>query len=99
MRAAGVIFAFYFQTIRYDTGFTIGLIAFTAAVLGGIGNLPRRGAGSDVDRLIQAFNEGLEWHSPGPGWTISIVFSVLIIILVFRPQGLLGEHVPEGAAA
>ena len=38
--AAGVLFAFYFQTIRYDTGFTIGLIAFTAAVLGGIGNLP-----------------------------------------------------------
>jgi branched-chain amino acid transport system permease protein len=94
--AAGVLFAFYYQTIRYDTGFTIGLIAFTAAVLGGIGNLPGAVLGAVLIGFIQAFNEGLGWHAPGPGWTESIVFSILIIILVFRPQGLLGEHVPEG---
>ena len=63
--AAGVLFAFYFQTIRYDTGFTLGLIAFTAAVLGGIGNLPGAVLGALIIGLIQAFNEGLSWHSPG----------------------------------
>jgi branched-chain amino acid transport system permease protein len=46
--------------------------------------------------LIQNFNEGLPWHSPGSAWTESIVFAVLILILVFRPQGLLGERTPEG---
>ena len=65
--AAGVIFAFYFQTIRYDTGFTLGLIAFTAAVLGGIGNLPGAVLGAMLIGLVQAFVEGLAWHSPGPG--------------------------------
>jgi branched-chain amino acid transport system permease protein len=93
---AGVLFAFYNQTIRYDTGFTIGLIAFTAAVLGGIGNLAGAVLGAWLIGFIQAFNEGLPWISPGPAWTESIVFSILIIILVFRPQGLLGEQVPEG---
>ena len=47
--------------------------------------------------FIQAFNEGLRWHSPGSDWTQSIVFSILILILVFRPEGLLGERTPEGA--
>ena len=47
--------------------------------------------------LIQAFNEGLAWHSPGSDWTQSIVFAILILILVFRPEGLLGERTPEGA--
>ena len=46
--------------------------------------------------LIQAFNEGLNWHAPGSDWTQSIVFSILILILVFRPEGLLGERTPEG---
>ena len=94
--AAGVLFAFYFQTIRYDTGFTLGLIAFTAAVLGGIGNLPGAVLGALLIGLIQAFVEGLSWHSPGAGWTHAIVFMILIVILVFRPQGLLGEQTPEG---
>jgi branched-chain amino acid transport system permease protein len=93
---AGVIFAFYFTTIRFDTGFTLGLIAFTSAVLGGIGNLPGAVLGAVLIGLIQAFNEGLSWHSPGPSWTQSIVFGILILILVFRPQGLLGERTPEG---
>ena len=93
---AGVIFAFYFQTIRYDTGFTLGLIAFTAAVLGGIGNLPGAVLGALLIGFIQAFNEGLAWHAPGSAWTQSIVFAILILILVFRPQGLLGERTPEG---
>jgi branched-chain amino acid transport system permease protein len=53
--------------------------------------------GALVIGFIQAFNEGLSWHSPGSDWTQSIVFSILILILVFRPEGLLGERTPEGA--
>jgi branched-chain amino acid transport system permease protein len=83
--------------IRYDTGFQLGLIAFTAAVLGGIGNLTGAVVGALVIGFIQAFNEGLSWHAPGSDWTRSIVFGILIAILVFRPEGLLGERTPEGA--
>jgi len=83
--------------IRYDTGFELGLIAFTAAVLGGIGNLTGAVLGSVIIGLIQAFNEGLSWLAPGSDWTRSMVFGLLIAILVFRPEGLLGERTPEGA--
>jgi branched-chain amino acid transport system permease protein len=94
--AAGLLYALYVTNIRYDQGFQLGLIAFTAAVLGGIGNLPGAVLGALVIGLIQAFNEGLNWHAPGSDWTQSIVFSILILILVFRPEGLLGERTPEG---
>jgi branched-chain amino acid transport system permease protein len=94
--AGGLLYALYFGQIRYDTGFSLGLIAFTAAVLGGIGNLPGAVLGALCIGFIQAFNEGLTWHAPGPNWTESIVFSILILILVFRPEGLLGERTPEG---
>ncbi len=50
--------------IRYDQGFQLGLIAFTAAVLGGIGNLPGAVLGAILIGLIQAFNEGLSWMPP-----------------------------------
>jgi branched-chain amino acid transport system permease protein len=83
--------------VRYDTGFELGLIAFTAAVLGGIGNLTGAVLGALCIGLIQAFNEGPFWNAPGSDWTRSIVFAILIAILVFRPEGLLGERTPEGA--
>ena len=57
----------------------------------------RSRARRDPDRALQAFNEGLPWYAPGPDWTRSIVFGILIAILVFRPEGLLGERTPEGA--
>src|SRR5205085_1936088 len=95
--AAGLLYALYVTNVRYDQGFQLGLIAFTAAVLGGIGNLPGAVLGAVLIGLIQAFNEGLSWHAPGSDWTQSIVFSILILILVFRPEGLLGERTPEGA--
>ena len=94
--AAGVIFTLYGTTIQFNTGFTLGLIAFTAAVLGGIGNLPGAVLGGLLIGFIQDYNEGLSWHAPGSAWTNSIVFGILILILVFRPQGLLGEQTPEG---
>ena len=46
---------------------------------------------------VGALNNGLEWMTPGPDWSQSIIFSILILILVFRPEGLLGERTPEGA--
>jgi branched-chain amino acid transport system permease protein len=92
----GMLFLLQFN-MRYDTGFELGLIAFTAAVLGGIGNLTGAVLGAIVIGMIQAFNEGLTWYTPGSDWTRSIVFGILIAILVFRPEGLLGERTPEGA--
>ena len=94
--SAGVLFVLQYQ-IRYDTGFELGLIAFTAAVLGGIGNLAGATLGGMIIGFIQAFNEGLSIGVPGSDWTRSIVFGILIAILVFRPEGLLGERTPEGA--
>ncbi|HEX7626504.1 MAG TPA: branched-chain amino acid ABC transporter permease [Gaiellaceae bacterium] len=94
--AAGLLYSLYVTTVRFDQGFQLGLIAFTAAVLGGIGNLPGAVFGAVLIGCIQAFNEGLNWHAPGSDWTESIVFSILILILVFRPEGLLGERTPEG---
>lgn len=94
--AAGVLFLLQFQ-MRYDTGFELGLIAFTAAVLGGIGNLAGATLGGLLIGFIQAFNEGLPHFALGSDWTRSVVFGILIAILVFRPEGLLGERTPEGA--
>ena len=93
---AGVLYLLQFQ-MRYDTGFELGLIAFTAAVLGGIGNLLGATLGGLIIGFIQAFNEGLSIWVLGSDWTRSMVFGILIAILVFRPEGLLGERTPEGA--
>ena len=94
--AAGTLYSLWATTVRFDQGFQLGLIAFTAAVLGGIGNLPGAVLGAVTIGLIQSWNEGLPWHMPGSDWTQSIVFSILIMFLVFRPEGLLGEKTPEG---
>jgi branched-chain amino acid transport system permease protein len=91
----GLLFLLQFN-IRFDSGFELGLIAFTAAVLGGIGNLTGAVLGAIVIGLIQAFSDGLEYYAPGSDWTRSVIFGVLIAILVFRPEGLLGERTPEG---
>jgi branched-chain amino acid transport system permease protein len=90
--AAGMIYALYIGTSRFDLGFRLGLFAFTAAVLGGIGNLSGAVLGGILLGLIAAYNEGFA----DARWTTTIVFSILILILVFRPSGLLGERTPEG---
>jgi branched-chain amino acid transport system permease protein len=95
--AAGLLYALYVTNVRFNEGFRVGLIAFTAAVLGGIGNLPGAVLGGLCIGLVESFNNGLSWHTPGPDWTTSIIFAILILILVFRPEGLLGERTPEGA--
>ena len=93
---AGMVFLLEY-TMRYDTGFELGLIAFTAAVVGGIGNLAGAVLGGLLIGFIQSFNEGLTWHAAGSDWTRSIVFGILIAILVFRPQGILGARVVDRA--
>ncbi len=95
--AAGTLFVMFQTSTRFDLGFQLGLFAFTAAVLGGIGNLTGAALGALLIGLIQAFNEGLSWHTPGSDWTESIIFAILILVLVFRPQGLLGEATADRA--
>ena len=90
--AAGLIYALYNGTVRFDQGFTAGLIAFTAAVMGGIGNLKGAVLGGLIIGVIQQLSD----TRIGPQWTSAVVFGILILIMVFRPQGLLGEETREG---
>jgi branched-chain amino acid transport system permease protein len=89
--AAGLIYALYQTTIWYFQGFTAGLIAFTAAVMGGIGNL----RGAVLGGLIIGFIQQLSDNRIGGEWTPAIVFVYLILIMVFKPSGLLGEETRE----
>jgi branched-chain amino acid transport system permease protein len=89
--AAGLVYSIYETGIRYDQGFTAGLIAFTAAVMGGIGNLK----GAVLGGLIIGCIQQLADNRIGGQWTPAIVFAYLILIMVFRPQGLLGEETRE----
>jgi branched-chain amino acid transport system permease protein len=96
--AAGLIYALYNGTIRFNQGFTAGLIAFTAAVMGGIGNLKGAVAGGLIIGVIQAISDSGDFLGLqlGPQWTPAVVFGVLILVMVFRPQGLFGEETREG---
>jgi len=96
--AAGLIYALYQTTIWYFQGFTAGLIAFTAAVMGGIGNLRGAVLGGFIIGIIQQMinNRGDILIFPmGPEWTPLYVFSYLVLIMVFKPTGLLGEQTRE----
>jgi branched-chain amino acid transport system permease protein len=90
--AAGMIYALYNGTIQFNQGFTAGLIAFTAAVMGGIGNLKGAVAGGLIIGVIQSISD----DHYGQVWTPAVVFAILILIMVFRPQGLFGEETREG---
>ncbi len=89
--AAGLIYALYQTTIWYFQGFTAGLIAFTAAVMGGIGNI----RGAVLGGLIIGFIQQLSDNRIGSEWTPAIVFAYLVLIMVFKPSGLLGEQTRE----
>jgi branched-chain amino acid transport system permease protein len=86
--AAGLIYALYQTTIWYFQGFTGGLIAFTAAVMGGIGNLRGAVLGGVIIGCIQQISD----NRIGSAWTPAVVFGYLILIMVFKPSGLLGEQ-------
>jgi branched-chain amino acid transport system permease protein len=89
--AAGLITALYQTSIWYFQGFSAGLYAFTAAVMGGIGNIRGAVLGGFIIGIIQ----GISDNRIGNEWTPAIVFVYLIIIMVFRPQGLIGEETRE----
>jgi branched-chain amino acid transport system permease protein len=99
--AAGVLFGVQYSLINPYTGFIPGLKAFTAAVLGGIGNIPGAMLGGLVLGLLEAFAASylslLTGGAFGAEYKDIFAFSVLILILIFRPKGLLGEVVRERA--
>jgi branched-chain amino acid transport system permease protein len=89
--AAGLIYALYQTTIWFFQGFQAGLIAFTAAVMGGIGNLWGAVLGGLIIGCIQQISD----DRIKAEWTPAIVFVYLVLIMVFRPQGLIGEETRE----
>jgi branched-chain amino acid transport system permease protein len=89
--AAGFVYLIYETNVSWDQGFHLGLVALTAAVLGGIGSPTGAILGSLVIGVTEALNDGLRWHAPGSDWTLSIVFVILIVLLVLRPTGLIGR--------
>ena len=89
--AAALIYALYQTTLWYFAGFQAGLIAFTAAVMGGIGNLQGAVLGGLIIGVIQNISD----DRIAAKWTPAVVFGYLIVIMVFRPQGLLGEETRE----
>jgi branched-chain amino acid transport system permease protein len=89
--AAGILVGMNFGTITFSMGELAGLKAFTAAVLGGIGNIP----GAVVGALILGLLESLSATVIPTQWTDAITFAVLIAVLALRPRGVLGERVAE----
>jgi branched-chain amino acid transport system permease protein len=89
--AGGLIQGLYYNIGTYYIGYQAGLRAFTAAVLGGIGNMPGAALGGIVIGFLSAWSD----QYISARWTNAIVFAILILVLVFRPQGLLGERTPE----
>ena len=87
--AGGVLFALYYNTINFHDGYLAGLKAFTAAVLGGIGNIP----GAMVGGILIGLLEGLGAGYLSAEWKNVFAFAILIVILLVRPSGLLGERV------
>jgi branched-chain amino acid transport system permease protein len=89
--AAGMIFGLYYNNTSFIIGYTAGLRAFTAAVLGGIGNIPGAMLGGVLIGLIESLGgQYLEVR-----WTDVIIFSILVLVLVFRPAGLFGRVAPS----
>jgi branched-chain amino acid transport system permease protein len=90
---AGFISGMYFGTTMFTNGYQAGLKAFTAAVLGGIGNIGGAMLGGFLIGIVEALTSGYISDQ----WTNVVVFSILVLILVLRPSGLLGEQLPEKA--
>lgn len=91
--AAGVMFGMYYNTINFHDGYLVGIKAFTAAVLGGIGNIPGAMAGGVILGLL----EGLCAGYISSQWKNVFAFVILILILLFKPSGILGERIADRA--
>jgi branched-chain amino acid transport system permease protein len=88
---ASVVYGLYFNTVGYQMGFQNGVYAFTAAVLGGIGNIP----GAVLGGLVIGMVRSLGSRYAGEEWSEALIFAILIVLLIFRPSGLLGAHTRE----
>jgi branched-chain amino acid transport system permease protein len=99
---AGVLFGIHYSLVNPYSGFVPGLKAFTAAVLGGIGNIPGAMVGGMILGLLEAFAASylslMTDGAFGAEYKDVVAFLVLILILIFRPKGLLGETVRESKA-
>ena len=91
--AGSLFFGLYYGFTAYYIGYTTGLRAFTSAVLGGIGSIP----GAVLGGLCIGLTQSLGGQLLGVKWTDVIIFSILIVTMVFRPNGLLGTRVPQKA--
>jgi branched-chain amino acid transport system permease protein len=91
--AAGLIYGLYNNSAWFFQGFRAGLYAFTAAVMGGIGNIQ----GAFLGGLLIGVAAAIADTVLDPRWTQAVVFGLLVIILIFRPTGLLGEETTERA--
>jgi len=89
--AGGLIFGLYYNFTSFIIGFTAGLRAFTAAVLGGIGNVP----GAMVGGVLIGMVEAMSSQFIATAWTDVIIFSILVLVLVFKPAGLFGRLAPN----
>jgi branched-chain amino acid transport system permease protein len=88
---AGVMFSMYDNVLFFDAGYRVGLKAFTAAILGGIGNVP----GAVLGAMIIGLTEALTTLQFGSQWDDPAIFIVLMLVLLLRPRGLLGERVAD----
>ncbi|MEX1296900.1 MAG: branched-chain amino acid ABC transporter permease [Candidatus Limnocylindrales bacterium] len=100
--AAGVLYGLYWGQVQFYTGFIPGIKAFTAAVLGGIGNIPGAMVGGFVLGEAESIGslliiDGLGVPSPGQLKDV-IAFTILVMVLMFRPQGILGERLSRSRA-
>ena len=91
--AAALIFGVYYGLTSYIVGYLAGLRAFTAAVLGGIGNIP----GAVLGGLTIGLVEALSGQFIGTAWSDAVIFTILVFVLVFKPNGLLGMQRPQRA--
>ena len=88
---AGVMVAMYTNVLVFDAGYRVGLKAFTAAILGGIGNVP----GAVLGAMILGLTDALTTLEFGSEWSDVTTFGVLMLVLLVRPRGLLGERVAD----
>src|SRR5919199_6565231 len=91
--AAALVFGVYYGLTSYIVGYLAGLRAFTAAVLGGVRHIP----GAVLGGLVIGFVESLSGQFIGNAWSDAIIFAILIFVLVFKPNGLLGMQRPHRA--
>jgi branched-chain amino acid transport system permease protein len=90
--AGGELYGLYFTVVTWDHALRLTLIAFTAVILGGIESLVGTVIGAMIIGITESFVNGFTWYSPGSDWTLSVVLSIMILLLVLRPQGLLGTN-------